>query len=263
MNKIDFRKQNIPFTQVANGVLFDKKLSLGAKGLYSYLYSKPDGWDFSEVRIANESKNGRNSVRTALKELESSGYLLRYKLANGRMVYKVIFPPIEPEYQNSTLGKPEYQKATVLKSHSAESVPISNTDLIPIKKNTTNGELRSHVGKDKGINGLSTDGTSGSFLKKKEPTPIVRAESDDLIAKMSAEFGRSDEEDLISVYMERRKMVFKTKESFNETVKRHRRIAKTLVQSFTVSDIIRSMDAAARKYPEEWTLETCYKLLTK
>ena len=35
-------KQNVPFTMVANEVLKDPKLSFKAKGLYAYLFSKPD-----------------------------------------------------------------------------------------------------------------------------------------------------------------------------------------------------------------------------
>lgn len=136
MEKIDFKKQNIPFTQVANGVLNDSRISYMAKGVYAYLYSKPEGWDFSENRIAKDAKNSRRSVRTALKELEDIGYLVRFKLPSGRMVYRVIFPPLEdsclgssdPEYQNVTLAqKPEYQNATVTKRHSDETLPISNT----------------------------------------------------------------------------------------------------------------------------------------
>ena len=48
------KKENIPFTLVSNTVLLDEKLSAKAKGIYCYLYSKPDDWDFSADRIKND-----------------------------------------------------------------------------------------------------------------------------------------------------------------------------------------------------------------
>lgn len=131
MEKIDFRKENIPFTQVANAVLNDPNISFMAKGIYAYLYSKPDGWDFSEKRIANDAKNSRTSVRTGIQELEDAGYLQRQKLANGRMIYKVVLSS-EPKSQNDTL-EPKSQKATVAKSHSGNLIPISNKEIKVIK----------------------------------------------------------------------------------------------------------------------------------
>lgn len=39
------------FTIVSNFLLNDKTLSFKAKGLFAYLFSKPDDWDFSVERI--------------------------------------------------------------------------------------------------------------------------------------------------------------------------------------------------------------------
>lgn len=57
---------------IPNSVLHDAELSLKAKGLYGYIQSKPDGWEFSAERIMNECKDGLESVRAGLRELESS-----------------------------------------------------------------------------------------------------------------------------------------------------------------------------------------------
>lgn len=142
MPKIDFKKQNIPFTQVANGVLNDPELSLEAKGLYAYLYSKPEGWQFSSLRMHKESKNGRDSIRKTLNELIEKGYLLRCKLADGRMVYKVIFPPLDPKPENPSLATdPKPEKATDWKPHRLETSPISNKDVLVIN-NTSNKDSK-------------------------------------------------------------------------------------------------------------------------
>ena len=130
MNKIDFKKQNIPFTQVANDVLTDPEISAGAKGIYAYLYSKPDGWDFSEKRISDDFSNGRFSVSKFLKELERNGYLKRYKLSTGRMIYMVIFPPIEPKsgFQTLDTKKPKSENCNLQKPQLAVTRPISNKE---------------------------------------------------------------------------------------------------------------------------------------
>lgn len=65
---------------IPNELLNSTSLSLKAKGLFGFLQSKPDGWSFSVERIAKQSKDGKDAVRSALKELELSGYLYRYAI---------------------------------------------------------------------------------------------------------------------------------------------------------------------------------------
>lgn len=89
---------------IANEVLYDKRLSLRSKGLYSYLFSKPDGWDFSSNRIQLESKDGVDSVLSGLKELEDAGYLERNRLASGKMEYHIKHG-LKPNRENPCQGK--------------------------------------------------------------------------------------------------------------------------------------------------------------
>lgn len=76
------RKIEVPFTQVANTVLTDNELTWKAKGLFSYLASKPDGWDFAGKRITEEASDGLKSTQTGLRELEENGYLKRERQTN-------------------------------------------------------------------------------------------------------------------------------------------------------------------------------------
>jgi hypothetical protein len=73
-------KEKIRFTQVSNDVLNDKNLSAKAKGVFAYLYSKPDDWDFAVERIISDFKDGRDSIISGLKELEAFSYLKRKRL---------------------------------------------------------------------------------------------------------------------------------------------------------------------------------------
>lgn len=74
------------FTTVPNNIINDNLISLKAKGLYLFLISKPDNWHFSVDRIAAQNSDGENSVRTALKELETLRYLKRVQI-NKRGVF--------------------------------------------------------------------------------------------------------------------------------------------------------------------------------
>jgi hypothetical protein len=66
------------YANTPNNLLNNKNLSLSAKGLYGYLQSKPDNWDFSIAGMASQCKEGEKAIRTAIKELEIEGWLIRY-----------------------------------------------------------------------------------------------------------------------------------------------------------------------------------------
>lgn len=141
MERINFRKEKIPFTQVANCVLFDPKLSAKAKGLYAYLYAKPDGWNFAIDRIAQEFVDGRKGINSGLRELEENGYLYREKQKTGRVLY--ILRSQMPQ-MDIRLQKPDAPKGKVPKRQSAERVTISNTD-IKVIKNISNKDSKTTV----------------------------------------------------------------------------------------------------------------------
>ena len=80
-------EKNSNYTTMCNYHLRDKKLSLKAKGLLSLFLSLPEQWHYSIRGIASITKEGVDSVNTALRELEECGYLIRRqkRQENGRM----------------------------------------------------------------------------------------------------------------------------------------------------------------------------------
>lgn len=88
------KKHEIPFTQVPNCVLTDIRISLKAKGLYAYLLSKPDDWEFHTECILEEIREGATAFYSAIKELIEAGYVIRYQInENGQFsgtVYEFI-----------------------------------------------------------------------------------------------------------------------------------------------------------------------------
>lgn len=76
MGKIQINRRN-NFTMVSNHVLRNENLSLKAKGLYAYMWSLPDSWDYSVAGLTKVLKEGKSAINEALKELEHEGYLVR------------------------------------------------------------------------------------------------------------------------------------------------------------------------------------------
>jgi hypothetical protein len=97
------------YSVIPNDLVNNLEISLKAKGLFAYIQSKPDGWDFSAERIAKYLKEGLQSVSSALKELEKSGYLIRQKKQNewGHWEIEYVLNEIPaPVYGNPTYGNP-------------------------------------------------------------------------------------------------------------------------------------------------------------
>lgn len=82
-----FRVEKIrDFTTMSNHHFKNRHLTLKAKGLLSLMLSLPDNWDYTERGLTYLCRDGRDSISSAIQELEHEGYLTRKRLrsANGR-----------------------------------------------------------------------------------------------------------------------------------------------------------------------------------
>ena len=114
--------KNVNYTVMSNHHLQDKRLSLKAKGLLSYMLSLPDDWDYSLKGLTTGCRDGIDSVRSTVRELEARGYLRRSKVrdARGRIV----------DYNYEVFELPQKE--------SAEDVPVPASDS-PSSENPTSG----------------------------------------------------------------------------------------------------------------------------
>lgn len=69
--------KNANYTTLCTRALRDKRLSLKAKGLYAFISSLPEDWDFTVKGLEAVLREGHNSIQGALIELETCGYLVR------------------------------------------------------------------------------------------------------------------------------------------------------------------------------------------
>ena len=91
-------EKNKNYTIISNYHLRDKNLSLRTIGLLSLILSLPENWDYSQAGLAAICKDGEDSIRSGLKELEKHGYLERERERDesGKMrgvIYKVYEVP--------------------------------------------------------------------------------------------------------------------------------------------------------------------------
>ena len=76
--------KNKNYTVMSNHHLQNPNLSLKAMGLMSKILSLPEDWNYSVKGLAAYCKDGYESVRTALLELEAEGYLIRRTIRGER-----------------------------------------------------------------------------------------------------------------------------------------------------------------------------------
>lgn len=122
------------YTVMSNYHFKDKSISLKAKGLLSQMLSLPDDWDYTLKGLASINKEGKDAIRSAIKELENAGYVYRRQRydAKGQFshneyfvfeypdkIQKHIIPPLSenPSSENPTTDNPSTENPTQLNTN--------------------------------------------------------------------------------------------------------------------------------------------------
>ena len=103
------------FTTVDNTVLNDTNLSWKAKGLFVYLWSQSDEWDFYESEVVKHSTDKIASLKSGLKELEQQGYLKRQRKRDdkGHLKENEWILSDNPMLENPMLDNPMLENHTL------------------------------------------------------------------------------------------------------------------------------------------------------
>lgn len=133
------------YTVLSNYHFKEKGMSLKAKGLLSLMLSLPDSWNYTIAGLVSLSKDGKDSVMSALSELEKFGYLIRSQKVNDKgqfsgVEYNIYEQPqeVNPDAANQNAEKQNSENSN------AENQAQLNTNFIKNLKNEVLEELNTY-----------------------------------------------------------------------------------------------------------------------
>lgn len=105
-------EKNDNYTTMSNFHLRDKRLSLRAKGLLSEMLSLRDDWNYSIAGLAFINKEKEDTIKSILKELKETGYLVVNKFLpskenGGKITYEYIVYEV-PKTEVNQEGENQY-----------------------------------------------------------------------------------------------------------------------------------------------------------
>ena len=163
--------KNKNYTIMSNYHLNEKNMSLKAKGILSLMLSLPENWDYSINGLATLSKDGKDSVMSALNELEELGYLVRTKLvkSNGQF----------DGYDYDIYEKPNLDQPCSVKPNMDNQTQI-NTNII------NNNKLKTNINKKEMIkeNYFENDELNETFIEYLNLRKKLKAVNSDRAIKM-------------------------------------------------------------------------------
>ena len=100
------------YVQVQNSFLRDDRISFKAKGLFSYMFSMNDNWNFTIKSIATQQDEGVASISSAMNELKEFGFIIYEKYSDGSGTYIL---DDEPKLENPDMDNPIMRKSKCIK----------------------------------------------------------------------------------------------------------------------------------------------------
>lgn len=201
-NELRRSKRQRPFTQIDNEIVNNSALTWQAKGMLAYLLSKPDGWTFFEDDLVKRSDNGKSSVRSILKELLETGYLIRGERMRDENGYWKGYPyTVEPylvdDYDGksylrfSKVGNSKVGKSKLGKSQDISNTKsFSNTNISSNTKNNSNSNTEQQEPEQEPYddNSLNTE-TINAFKKYEQEIGVISPSVIDRIDAMIKDVG--------------------------------------------------------------------------
>ena len=138
------------FTTMLNHHLRNRNLSLKAVGLLSKMLSLPPDWDYSIRGLAMLNTDGIDGIRTAMKELEDEGYVVRVQSRDerGRMSRNKYTVYALPQKEKPSPDLPSSENPTTVKPPPDEPMTekptqINTNQVIPKKRNDSLSKYQS------------------------------------------------------------------------------------------------------------------------
>lgn len=142
-------QKNSNYSVISNVHLQDESLSWKAKGILSYLLSKPDDWQIYVAHLKNQSTDGRDATASGVRELIEAGYITRdysrneagqitgrdYVVHETALENKPTEKPVNkddnPKTENPSTVAPTLENPELLNTDSTKYGLKENTDDVP------------------------------------------------------------------------------------------------------------------------------------
>ena len=187
------------YTVMSNHHLKNPELSLKAKGLLSMMLSFPDGWNYSERGLASICKEGVDAIHSAIKELESTGYMERHQLRGkgGRIVdteYVIYEKPHTPDMASPDTENPDMDSPDAAAPEPENPGELNNKKPNTKKSNTQvfNTQSFTPPAPSRG----DEDGTTDGLTEKREIRDQIEYES------LLEEYSREQVDELVELMLE-------------------------------------------------------------
>lgn len=139
-NKIT--KPRSKFSMISNALLNDKAISLKAKGVYAFMYSKPDDFNFTIKSMSKMLLEGQRAIMMALQELKDAGWVMYIKNPDGTGEYHLSDEP-KLDFSNQAIDpnccNPNLDNSSLLKQQCINNKELNNnTDVSNTKEKAAN-----------------------------------------------------------------------------------------------------------------------------
>lgn len=129
------KSKDNPYVMIDRRPIENAKLSFKAKGILTYLLSRPDGWEVSVADLIKRGTDGEAAIRAGLKELKNAGHM-KYTTSrkSGRITGWLIevYEVPDGDFQQVVIQEVEKQdvenRTQVLKTLSSQENNKKNED---------------------------------------------------------------------------------------------------------------------------------------
>jgi len=132
------------YTVMSNYHLRDLNLSLKAKGLLSMMLSLPENWDYTLSGLSCICKEGKDSIRAGILELEKAGYIQRSQTIGkdgkfGSNDYVIREAPVgqEPPLEEPSSGTPLSEEPSSKNQTAEKPTAGASSSAQPLSENPT------------------------------------------------------------------------------------------------------------------------------
>ena len=119
------------YTSLSNKIINDERISFKAKGIFLYLWAKPDEWTVRIQDICNHGKEGKSAVYSALQELENYGYLRRERYYEDGKIAGIHYNLYEDNQHLETLNLENLNEEN--RTHSKERILQKKEEVVNTK----------------------------------------------------------------------------------------------------------------------------------